>query len=554
MLRAHAATGPAGSAAIAASRPAWSDELNQWIRMEGPWWASSFIFHMLLMCVLMLVGSGVAPEDVASATVFNGQPKDVEPERVVPELMKLDIVSPPSTPPEDDWKKLTAINVDTPMAPLDRTLNPLAVEQPRDVNNEPVGRIGALDGLRDSSFISFDAIGDVIQSPRGPGPRFRIGHPGREGDPFGDIRETRIAHGRRLMEPGGERLPYWDRAVRDAIEWLVRHQSSDGSWSLAGYRTRCQDSSCTGPGSAHADAAATAMGVLPLLAAGLTQNYSKGPYGQTVRSGLSWLLRHQKANGDLSAGASQPMYSHGLATIALCEAYGMTKDPDIGRRAQLAIDFIQAAQNRQTGGWRYRPGEEGDTSVVGWQVMALKSGQLAGLVVDYQVMDRARLWLKSVSQGSYGGQFSYQPHGAATAAMTAAGLLCSQYLGAQRSDPPITDGSAFLLSHLPESHAARNLYGWYYAGQVMHNLMGSEWDAWYRHTRRLLADDQDHQGCAAGSWDPDRPARDAWGPQGGRLMTTSLATLTLELPYRYSPLYKIGIGVGEELLGGSSKP
>jgi hypothetical protein len=42
-----------------------------------------------------------------------------------------------------------------------------------------------------------------------------------------------------------------------------------------------------------------------------------------------------------------------------------------------------------------------------------------------------------------------------------------------------------------------------------------------------------------GSWDPDKPTRDAWSEPGGRLMVTSLSTLTLEVYYRYLPLYKL---------------
>src|SRR5205823_4456771 len=89
------------------------------------------------------------------------------------------------------------------------------------------------------------------------------------------------------------------------------------------------------------------------------------------------------------------MYAHGLAAIAMCEAYGMTSDPVLRGSAQRAIDFIRAAQS-DNGGWRYQPREGGDTSVVGWQVMALKSGQMAGLIVDDSrnpTLARASRWL-----------------------------------------------------------------------------------------------------------------------------------------------------------------
>ena len=93
-----------------------------------------------------------------------------------------------------------------------------------------------------------------------------------------------------------------------------------------------------------ADAAATALGLLPFLGAGQVHN-EKCPYRGVVSRAIGWLIQHQKPDGDLSGGQAQ-MYSHGLATIALCEAYGMTGDRATGYAAQRAVDFIQTAQNR----------------------------------------------------------------------------------------------------------------------------------------------------------------------------------------------------------------
>jgi hypothetical protein len=57
--------------------------------------------------------------------------------------------------------------------------------------------------------------------------------------------------------------------------------------------------------------------------------------------------------------------------------------------------------------------------------------------------------------------------------------------------------------------------------------------------RRVLIETQTKEGCAAGSWDPNSPKQDPWGRIGGRLMQTSLSCLTLEVYYRYLPLYKL---------------
>ena len=324
-----------------------------------------------------------------------------------------------------------------------------------------------------------------------------------------------------------------ETAVEWSLDWLTRHQLPDGSWSLKGYTHRCTDATCSGPGIIDADSAATAMGLLPFLAHGET-----GKRAQVVSSGLAWLVRHQKPDGDLSAGTERQMYAHALATMALCEAFGMTGDQRVGAAAQAAVDFIAAAQNRQTGGWRYHPGEEGDTSVMGWQIMALKSAQLAGLKVANPTMESAGKFLGSVAQGPHGGQFAYSPGQPPTPAMTAVGLLCRQDLGAKRDDPLMTDGVNYLLANLPDA-ASRNLYYWYYATMVMHNMGDHPWEVWNGKMRWQLVETQnvDPNHCARGSWDPNGPTADPWGGHGGRHMITSLSVLTLEVYYRYLPLY-----------------
>jgi len=330
-----------------------------------------------------------------------------------------------------------------------------------------------------------------------------------------------------------------ERAVAAALNWLARHQNSDGHWSIQ-HTATCKGSRCSGPGNHQSDCAGTAMGLLPFLAAGQTHE-SKGPYQKNIQQGINWLIRHQKNTGDLSVGTDphSQMYSHGLATIALCEAYGMTQDQRVGYAAQAAVNFIESGQNSE-GGWRYtHASQDSDTSVFGWQVMALKSGQMAGLKVNPKVLEACRRYLRSCARGNYQSEFAYQPlQSNARFTMTSVGLLATQYLGARRDDPVIVNGIEYLSTHRPDI-TQRNTYFWYYATQVMHNCPGPQWDEWNRHTRRILIETQDTKGCAAGSWDPERPEPDPWGNQGGRLMVTSFSALTLEVYYRYLPLYKL---------------
>ena len=180
----------------------------------------------------------------------------------------------------------------------------------------------------------------------------------------------------------------------------MRHQGSEGNWSFDKYKDQCKDASCTGAGSATADAGATAMALLCYLGAGQTHQ-TKGPYRRNIEQALIWLVRHQEQDGFLAKGCISPMYSHGVATTALCEEFALSGDHNVHDAAQGAVNFIVAAQNENDNGWRYNPGDPGDTSVTAWQIMALKSAQLAGLKVDGGAGAAARPWKRPASGSTW---------------------------------------------------------------------------------------------------------------------------------------------------------
>src|SRR5262249_54298724 len=151
------------------------------------------------------------------------------------------------------------------------------------------------------------------------------------------------------------------------------------------------------------DIAGTAFGLLPLLGAGYThksaKNSKNNPFEKPIEKALLFLQRKQEANGNFGGGT---LYAHSLATIAMCEAYGLTQDPQFRKTAQKAINYLVVSQHAG-GGWRYRPGEPGDLSVTGWAVMALKSGQMAGLEVPERAIRQAIYFVDSVhDQGNDG--------------------------------------------------------------------------------------------------------------------------------------------------------
>ena len=245
------------------------------------------------------------------------------------------------------------------------------------------------------------------------------------------------------------------------LHWLALHQAPDGHWSLEQFNLHARkalasnryfDDKSTGKGQKN-DTAGTAFGLLPFLAAGITHKPAAGKKGKvdnkyvkTVAQGLNYLLGKQGRDGSFPDG----MYTHGLATIAVCEAYGLTSDPKLKRSAQLALNYIVAAQDPVGGGWRYQPRQGSDTSVTGFQIAALKSGQLAGLNVPKATLQKAGKWLdfcQTKDKSGYGYIGSERP----SITMTAVGLLCRMYLGTPREDPGLKAGAAKLKTeYLPK--------------------------------------------------------------------------------------------------------
>ena len=319
-----------------------------------------------------------------------------------------------------------------------------------------------------------------------------------------------------------------ERAVTLALAWLAEHQSSDGGWSFDhAHSPQCQGR-CGNPGSARqARMGATAMALLPFLGAGHT--HQQGEYQDVVQRGLRYLVGEQKSTGSLF-DLNGRMYSHGLAAVTLCEAYGMTRDHWLQGPAQTSLDFIVDAQH-PAGGWRYSPGQAGDTSIVGWQIMALKSGYLAYLEVPKETIERADKFLDSVQSGDYGSFYGYTNRGKSGPATTSIGLLCRMYLGWKKEHLGLRGGIDYLSQTGPSSS---NMYYNYYATQVMHHFGGKPWEKWNTVMRDQLVESQAQTGHATGSWFmPDRHVR-----SGGRLYCTSMAAMILEVYYRHLPIYQ----------------
>jgi hypothetical protein len=498
-----------------------ADEIpDSWWRqwwMQAPSWLMSTVVHLLLVLLLATVTTvheryGVG-SDVAVATNEDGG-------------------TGPGDQLQSDAMELSE-GLDTSQALLPNQSTELA---PSAAIADAIGPISA-------------KLGDGDVDPRlaggGTEDEGGIGLGGGKGDGAGGGLELRLSgNNRAAMVRSGGGTSESEHAVALALEWLAEHQNYDGSWSFDHRKSPKCHGKCANEGYNASNIAATAMAILPFLGTG--QTHREGKHRRAIDLGLKYLLRTMQSQGHGSLwDPNGTMYAHGLASIALCEAYGMTHDQVLEGPAQEAVDFIVFAQDPQGGGWRYQTQTPGDTSVVGWQLMALKSAQMAYLRVPPATMRKAGYFLDFV-QGERGAVYGYQRPESRRPATTAIGLLCRMYLGWKHEHRPLQQGVNILSQLGPSTDKTamrNNMYYNYYATQVLHHYAGYPWQRWNAVMREYLIDSQATKGHERGSWFLD--GSDDGAHAGGRLYCTAMAAMTLEVYYRYMPLYRPQSAQGE---------
>jgi hypothetical protein len=352
--------------------------------------------------------------------------------------------------------------------------------------------------------------------------------------------------------------PHTTEYIDNGLEFLARYQRADGSWSLSQFDpgwTQNRVSANQIVTRLDSDTAATGLAVLAFQGAGY--NHKEYKYARNLDSAIQWLIENQQESGLLyvstqrASDANCKLYSHGIATIALTEAYGMTQDPALKEPVQKAIDYIVRNQDPDKGGWRYNPGSGTDTSVSGWMVMALHSARLAGVEFDQEVWEGVDSWLNQARHPQLPYKFRYNPFAEGDAQndrdhqrevtqnMTSVALLMKLYTGWTRDQVEMQMGADYLLTKLPsdKNQYYRDTYYWYYATQVMAHIGGEPWEKWNGELEKLLVNTQVKGGPMAGSWDPYLPVPDRWGHYAGRLYVTTMNILSLEVRHRMLPIY-----------------
>ncbi len=488
-----------------------------------PWWVISSIVHVVAFLLVFVLAVAIAPPATDDEVVFSAPPQQKK--DPYNETLKRDL-----------FKKQDA--------PMEKVIDkPMVVQDPVPDDHFETDN----DNDKRTARGQEDAISDVPLGGTGA-----VGVMGVGGGGAAGVFGYRDGGGRKKATARWGGSPGSESAVEAALRWLKRHQAPDGSWDAAKWEA-----------SMKTDAGVTGLALLAFLGAGYTEN--EGQYKDTVRKATQWIISKQAANGCIGDGyeGTEPTgvgYHHAICALALAEAYGMTKNASLAGPAQKAVDYSVNVHQIPGSGWRYTPkaaGDDtgagpgvGDLSVTGWFVMQMKSAKIAGLQVPQTAMQGALSFLDQVSD-QYG-KCSYQPappEGVATRTptMTSVGMLCRLFTGSLPNDPRVTGGADFLMKSLPdwgENGCHVNMYYWYYGTLTVFQVGGEPWKKWNESLRDMLCEnqrkaDKDHpmdgtEKDVDGSWDP---VCSAGGVRGGRVYSTAVGALCLEVYYRYLPMY-----------------
>lgn len=353
--------------------------------------------------------------------------------------------------------------------------------------------------------------------------------------------------------------PQSELAVAAGLDWLARHQAEDGHWGPdclgSGPASRCeQERPCDGPGQEF-EAAHTGLAVLAFQAGG-NYDFNQRPYSENVRRGLDWFVKGQGPNGELVGSRSQLgrepddpakydqryMYEHAIATFALAEACAVARaaqrhsDERYATAALKAVKFIESQQHHD-GGWRYQPTktDPSDCSVSGWAMLALKTAKEADLPVEPMVVSRMVAFFKSQAD-NLTGRTHYQSPSFGTDALTGVGMMVDEFLRKEPHSELIQLAAPYLAEQAEngwgrQRNGPSDFYLWYNCTLAMFQAGGETWQRWNAVVRDHIIQLQLHgSDCVRGSWDPTSK----WGGYGGRIYTTALAVLTLEVYYRFA--------------------
>ncbi len=323
--------------------------------------------------------------------------------------------------------------------------------------------------------------------------------------------------------------PRSEAAVNRGLAYLAAHQEADGRWRS---------------GQWDGEVGITSFCLMAFLATG--HQPGRGRFGLVMNEAVDFIANCAHADGSFGApglvrspmGGAEPMYGHGFSTLALAEAYGMTRRRDLKPKIEAAIRLIEDTQSRDgnpyhDGGWRYKPRPgEADISVTVVQVLALRAARNAGIAVSQSTIDRALAYMQRCANPD--GGYNYQV-GQRQSNPARTGAAALSFLMAGRAGSPETQAAlAFLKGHPLDrenewTYRDHYYYALYYVTQAMYQAGGDYWRQWYPPIRDRLCNAQDSDG--------------AWGrsdntSEAGIEYATAMSVLVLQVPAGLLPIYQ----------------
>ncbi len=487
----------------------FEDALRDLVR-NSPYLGISLLLHGIVLVVMLSMKREIVPDDLGQT--ITATPEDLE-EPIPPE--------PP--PPEKEPEEIEEV-----------------IEEPV-VAEEVVTEVEEIvDNI--TSDLPFDNTGqnDVLGVGAGAGGGF--GRRGKAG-----------ARGKRAGKPHVG-------AVDDALIWLKNHQNLDGYWACNEFDLECgklgNDGPCTGLGFNRHDVGVTGLALLAFLGADNTD--TRGKHQEVVKAGMKYLLDAQdRSTGNFADPLHlEHTYDHMLATLAVVEIYALTGKYKYKKSAQKALDYMYSLRNPGAA-WRYADPSDpqmiaypNDTSATGWAIMAMTMAKDYDLDIDTTALADAYDFIDEMTDSQ--GRTGYFDTGGGssrlpgldvtfppdeTEAMTAVGVLCRIFADPNFEKPGNEDAvnkGVKLMQDLPiawnDSQPGRvDFYYWYYATYALYQLGGQDWRKW-EPTIEAIAEHQIKEGEMKGSWDPQV---DPWGAAGGRVYSTAILALLMEVYYRY---------------------
>lgn len=484
------------------------DEVENQIK-QAPIWFVSIAFHLCIILVLNLIIFAFPEKRRPDITITKGK-----------------IVEQPEEPPFQrlDRKPRSRKPILSDLSELD--LPPVVVDEdePEDDHMETDNNMNFKNSQGDEeSFSNIPLSGRGIVAT--------IGLSGASGGTWGH----RIGGGRKRCVIGNGGTRGSETAVKSSLRWLARHQEPDGRWD-------CQKFGGTRD-AAQGDPAVTGMALLAFLGAGHTQNI--GRFRDNVRRGVQWLIQNQKENGHWG----ERNYEHGICLMAMAESVGMGGSSATREAALKGIDFCLSQQN-PSGCWNYtRSATRDDLSVTGWNIMGLKSALVAGLQTrriraafrrcgaffDKQKDTTGDTDSDSKGMAWYTPQRSRGGNGQKGDACVAIAMLCRQFMGWNKNNMWLQAAADNQTAKIP-NWGNRNVYRIYYASLTLFQMGGQHFKKWNEPVRDMIVENQRvGDPSIDGSWDYDSK----YCMHGGRVMSTALLCLCLEVYYRYDQIYRM---------------